>query len=135
MIRRRILCALVAGLFLVTSPAAWGCETTDVAACQMSACPLSGGSGTAGCHRSAGTAPGADSMGTTAGSCCDAPLDRDPIDTVPINHWLPSPTDARIEAGSPVTEEGLEPLANSDATVRSQTHELGRYTLLSTFLI
>ena len=80
-------------------------------------------------------APDAESMGAGAGSCCDAPLDREPIDTVPANPLLPSPTDCLVEAVASVTAQGLESLTDADATVASQEHELGRYTLLSTFLI
>ena len=47
---RRIICTLAGILLLLTSPVAWGCESTDMASCQMSACPMSAG-GTAGRRR------------------------------------------------------------------------------------
>ena len=136
MISRRTLAALIGVLLLLASPMAWGCDSVDTGVCQMSACPMSGaGSSTPGCHEGAGTSKDRGSLTPAAGACCQAPIDREPIDSAPVGQLDLSSSLLLAEAVQSTVEEPLEPLVSSDATIASQGHELGRYTLLSSFLI
>jgi hypothetical protein len=132
---RRIICTLAGLLLLLTSPVAWGCESTDMASCQMAACPMSSGeSPMPPCHEGFGAEQDLGSTSPTLGACCQAPLDREPIDSTPVSQLdltsslLPAGAAAEAPQERPATQ------ANAD-TVASQRHELGRYTLLSSFLI
>ena len=73
-------------------------------------------------------------MGPAAGACCQAPLDREPIDSTPVS--LLNPTSALAPAGAVAEAAQERPGTQAGAdTVASQRHGLGRYTLLSSFLI
>ena len=135
MTSRRIIFALAGVLLLLASPAAWGCESSDMASCQMSACPMSAaGSQMPSCHQATGDSPVRGSMGPAAGACCQAPLDREPIDSTPVS--LLNPTSALAPAGAVAEAAQERPGTQAGAdTVASQRHGLGRYTLLSSFLI
>jgi hypothetical protein len=136
MISRRTLAALIGVLLLLASPMAWGCDSVDTGVCQMSACPMSGaGSSMPGCHEGAGTSQDRGSLTPAAGACCQAPIDREPIDSAPAGQLDLSSSLLLAEVVQSRVEERLEPLVSSDATIASQGHELGRYTLLSSFLI
>ena len=87
-----------------------------------------------GCHEGAESNPDRGSMGPSAGACCQAPLDREPIDSTPVG--LSSPTSTLLPAGDVAEAPKARPASQAGAdTVASQRHELGRYTLLATFLI
>lgn len=88
-----------------------------------------------GCQEGAGTSHDRGSLTPTATACCKAPLDREPIDSAPAGQ-LDLPSNLFLtEVDAIAAQEHLESLASSDTTVASQRHELGRYTLLSSFLI
>ncbi len=74
-------------------------------------------------------------MTPAAGACCQAPIDREPIDSAPVGQLDLSSSLLLAEVVQSTVEERLVPLVSSDATIASQGHELGRYTLLSSFLI
>ena len=136
MTTRKPLCALIGALLLLASPMAWGCDSMDTGDCQMSACPMSGaGSSMPGCHDESGASQDRGSLAPAQSACCQAPLDREPIESAPTSQIdLPSGLFlAEVERST--VQERLEPLADSDATIASQRHELGSYTLLSSFLI
>ena len=137
MVRRRTLVALIGALLLLASPMAWGCDSMDTGDCQMSACPMSGAaSSMPGCHEGAGASPDRGSLTPAASACCQAPVDREPIDVAPVGQLDPSTSLLLAEVVQSTVEIPLEPpLVSSDTTIASQGHELGRYTLLSSFLI
>lgn len=87
------------------------------------------------CHEAAGGSGDRGTLASATGSCCTAPLDREPIDSAPAAQVELSSSLLldQVEALDPKPRQ--EPLASSDATIASQRHELGRYTLLSSFLI
>ena len=133
---RKLLCALIGALLLLTSPVAWGCDTTDMAACQMSACPMSGaGSTIPGCHEPASDSQDRGALAPARTACCDAPLEREPVDST-VSLQLERPSSQLVTEG-PVSasREPLDPPASCEATIASQKHRLGHYTLLSSFLI
>lgn len=116
---------------------AWGCDSVDTGVCQMSACPMSGaGSSMPGCHEDAGASPDRGSLTPAASACCQAPVDREPIDAAPVGQLDLFTSLLLAEVVQSTVEIPLEPpLVSSDTTIASQGHELGRYTLLSSFLI
>ena len=117
MMSRKLLCALLGALLLLASPMAWGCDSMDMNGCQMSACPLSGAGGSMpDCHKAAGASQDRGSLAPVPSACCQAPLDREPIESVPTGQLeLPSSLFlAEVERST--VQERLEPLADSDAT-------------------
>lgn len=86
------------------------------------------------CHAGAGAAQDLGSLSPALGACCQAPLDREPIDSTPVNQL--HVTSSLLHAGAVAEAPQERPATQSNVdTVASQRHELGRYTLLSSFLI
>jgi len=136
MLSRRTIYVLTGVLLLLSSPVAWGCESTDTSDCQMSACPMSGAGGSMpDCDAGDGSSRDRRAVAPVPSACCSAPLDREPIDSAPTAQFDLSSSLPLDEVDSIDPQLWLEPLASSDATIASQRHELGRYTLLSAFLI
>jgi hypothetical protein len=136
MISRRTLVALIGAFLVLASPMAWGCDSMEAGVCQMSACPMSAAGGSMpGCHEVDGASQDCGSVAPVPSACCQAPLDRRPIDSAPTGQLdlLSGLFLAEVELST--VQERLEPLADSEATIASQRYELGRYTLLSSFLI
>ena len=136
MFTRRTIYVLTGLLLLLSSPVAWGCDSANSGACQMSACPMaSTGASMPGCHDAANESPDRGSLAPAANACCSAPLDREPIDSAPTAQFDPSSSLLLDEVTSIDPQPWLAPLVSSDATIASQRHELGRYTLLSSYLL
>jgi len=136
MTSRKLLCALIGALLLLASPMAWGCDSRDMTSCQMAPCTMSvAGSSMPDCHETAGASQNRGSLAPASSACCQAPLDREPIDSAPTSQIDLSSTPFLAEVDMVAVQEELETPSDSDTTVASQRHELGRYTLLSSYLI
>ena len=136
MFLRRTIYVLMGVLLLLSSPVAWGCDSTDSGVCQMSACPMTGaGTSMPDCHEAGDESRDRGSLAPAASACCSAPLEREPIESAPTAQLNHSSSLLLDEVESIDPQPWLEPLVSSDATIASQRHELGRYTLLSSFLI
>lgn len=132
------LCSLA---LVLASPVAWGCEGTGMENCAMAACPMGEGHGarevTAPSHCGQDAAETTDCAVRRAVSvdCCDAPAERPLAESAPGNpsvsrHEPPSggTTGLQVEAPPPLP-------VDATCVVRTQQHELGRFTMLSSYLL
>jgi hypothetical protein len=135
---RTIATIFALGLLLV-SPVAWGCEATGMESCAMSDCPMTDQLEADACHESEALSDqalsGCDAMPEAWIACCDAPVDQDPARVDAAMSWYQTTTPLIILA------ERVEPRPPSgppdfiSETISSRQHELGRFTLLSSFLL
>lgn len=136
--RRAIALTLALGVLLV-SPIAWGCEGTGVQDCSMSDCPMTQQQEAEDCHQSAAPIE-PDSFACDADpeiwiACCDAPIDQEPakIDATSSSDHGATPLvilAERLEVQPPTRPPDL-----ASEAISAQQHELGRFTLLSSFLL
>ena len=142
--RQRTLVTILALGILLVSPMAWGCEGTGMQNCSMSDCPMPDQPAAGGCHEPDGVsgdgpahdgAPGCDPGPEVWIACCDAPVDQEPAKVDSASAWVHSTVPLIVLA------ERVEPQARSrppdliSEAISSQQHELGRFTLLSSFLL
>lgn len=127
-------------LVLMSSPVAWGCDSMEAASCQLSACPMSSAiSGAENavppCHSGSEGTQDRGSLAPAASACCQAPVDREPIDSASNGQIDLSSSLLLAEVDVVAVQEKVQKPLDSAATVASQRHELGRYKLLSAYLI
>ena len=136
--RRAIVAIFAFGILFVT-PSAWGCEGTDMQNCSMSDCPMVQERPVEGCHESAAPSQpdssGCDTESASWIACCDAPLDREPAKTGSASIWDQSATPLVVLAERVELQPPARPPDGRSEAVSAQWHELGRYTLLSSFLL
>lgn len=88
-----------------------------------------------GCHEPAGDSQDRSALAPARTACCDAPLEREPVDST-VSLQLERPSSQLVtEEQASTPWEPLDPPASCEATIASQKHQLGHYTLLSSFLI
>lgn len=126
--QRRTIVAILALGFLFVSPFAWGCEGTGMQNCSMSDCPMTDEQPVDDCHEPA-------PMTEHDPSSCDAPIDQEPakVDSAYNRDHSTIPLIVLTE-----TVEIRPPSRPPDLiseTISTQQHELGRFTLLSSFLL
>lgn len=136
---QRTIVAILAWGILFVSPFAWGCEGTGMQNCSMTDCPMTKAPEVDDCHPSADMAEH-DYSGCNAEpgawiACCDAPVDLEPAKVDSASNWDDSPTPLIVLAESVEIRPPLRPPPLISETISSQQHELGRFTLLSSFLL
>lgn len=137
--QRRTLVAIIALGGLLISPLAWGCEGTGGQNCRMSNCPMNEQQKAHGCPQSK-TSPEHGSLGCAAGqevgiACCDAPGDLEPA-TVDSESSRDRGTIPMVVLAEEVElQPPSRPPDLVSEAISSQQHGLGRFTLLSTFLL
>jgi len=137
--RQRTLATILAFGVLLVSPMAWGCEGTGMQNCSMSDCPMPDPQESDGCHEADASSDlassGCDASHEIWIACCDAPVDPEPAKVDTASTWVHSTVPLMVLA------ERVEPQAPSRPpdlifqAVSSQQHELGRFILLSSFLL
>lgn len=124
---------------LVLSPVAWGCEATGMQNCSMSDCPMPDQQELDGCHESEDLTDqalsGCAAVPEAWIACCDAPVDQDPAKVDAATSWYETTTPLIIlaERVEPRPPSGPPDLISE--IISSRQHELGRFTLLSSFLL
>lgn len=137
--RQRTLVAILALGILFVSPLAWGCEGTGMQNCSMSSCPMTAEPEPDDCHESAAPAEH-DSTGCDAESeswiaYCDAPVDQEPAKIDSASCWDHRTTPLVLSAEHLEIQPPSRPPDLISEVITSQQHELGRFTLLSSFLL
>lgn len=137
--QRRSLSAILALGFLLVSPMAWGCEGTSVQNCSMSDCPMTDQHEADGCHDSDSSSVHGSSS-CDAGpevwiACCDAPVDPEPAKVDSASARVHSTVPLIILAERIEVDPPPRPPDLISEAISSQQHELGRFTLLSSFLL
>jgi len=137
--RQRILAAIIALGTLLVTPIAWGCEGTDMKSCSMSDCPMMEEQPAEDCHESPASSEH-DSSGCEAATevwiaCCDAPIDQEPVKVDSASNWDHSTTPLIVLAERIEVQLPSRPPDLISEAISAQQHELGRFTLLSSFLL
>ena len=136
--RKVSIAIALASLFL--TPVAWGCERGDMEGCSMSACPLmSASQRMPDCH---GPSPalssahqGCDLAAVAQVDCCAGRVSPEPTtlsSSAPTNPE-PSPLVPRTEGLA--VEAPPRPPERAWMALETRTHDLGRFTLLSAYLL
>mgnify|MGYP001828741529 FL=1 len=136
---QRSLVAILALGILFVSPFAWGCEGTGMRNCTMSDCHMTEERDVDDCDESGEMAEhesaGCDSAPESWVACFEAPADLEPAKIDSASIWDDSPTPLIVLAESVEIRPPYRPPDLRSETISSQQHELGRFTLLSTFLL
>ena len=136
---RQTLAVIFALGILFVPPIAWGCEGSDMQNCSMSDCPMPIPQEVEGCHDSDASP---DQVSSNCGatpevwiSCCDGRVDQEPAKVDSASYWDPSTTPLVILAEHIEIQPPSRPPDLVSEVIFSQQHELGRFTLLSSFLL
>jgi hypothetical protein len=129
MCRLNKLTALCVGVLLLAAPAAWACG--EVGATAMSPCPMgemphrSGSMGTVTCHDD----------GPMSEGCCDVRSAPEPMQALTLGstELLPALEVRDHQQGAPLGLAALPQQCPPADALR--LHDLGRYTLFSSFLL
>lgn len=118
---------------------AWGCEGPDMQDCSMSNCPMPDQQESEGCHEPDSSSDHG-SSGCDAGpvmwiACCEAPVDPEPGKLDSVSCCDHDTTPLVVLAERVEVEPPLRPPDHIAEAISSQQHELGRFTLLSSFLL
>ena len=137
--RRQTSVAILALGLLLVSPFAWGCEGTGMQNCSMSDCPMTDPQPVDDCHESVPMAEhessSCDAQPESWLALCDAPIDQEPVNVDSAPNWDHSTTPLiGLAATVEIQLHSMPPDLISEA-ISSQQHELGRFTLLSSFLL
>jgi len=136
--RRTLVAVLALGLILV-SPFAWGCEGTGMQNCSMSDCPMTDPQPDDDCHQSAPMAEhetsSCDSQPEMWIALCDAPIDQEPVNVDSAPNLDHSATPLIGLAATVEIQPHSRPPDLITEAISSQQHELGRFTLFSSFLL
>lgn len=136
--QRKNLLMLLAFVSLLVSPVFGGCEASGAQECGMSACPMEAPSTSSACH------DGASIVDSAFESCDDKPMSiacgAGPADLAPARIDAPSTAAPASVTLLLLTEipSGAEPGQPPDESffaVNSRLHQVGRFTLLSSFLL
>lgn len=136
----RIASLSVALLGLLISPMAWGCDGIDMQSCAASGCPMmSAGHQTTKCHegvpevevsqRSCHATPEA------RVACCETQVDTERLMIGSIASSSFGPTPQSLLSGQVAIGPVPRPPDLAWMALGTRRHELGRFTLLSTFLL
>lgn len=134
-----VVSALLLGVLLLP-PVLWGCEEAETSDCSMQECPFAGPRVAGGCHEAVespqepSVIEGRSVPGAQFG-CCAVPMDPDTgmATSATSRELISTSLTVSIESVAP-----RQPRLPSDLmarTVASQVHDLGRFTLLSSFLL
>lgn len=137
--QQRTLVAIFAFGVLFVSPFAWGCEGTGVQNCSMSDCPMTHESEVDDCHDSAAPpqheTSGCDAEPEVWIACCDAPVDQKPAKVESAAFLDHGATPLIVLAERVEIQPPSRPPDFVSEAISAQQHELGRFTLLSSFLL
>jgi hypothetical protein len=137
--RQRIPLTILALGFLFVTPLVWGCEETGMQNCSMSACPMTDEPVADDCHDSAAPVErnpsDCDAEPDIWISCCDAPADQNPARVDAASIWDLSTTPLALSAEILEIQPPPRPPDWISVAISTQRHELGRFTLLSSFLL
>ena len=133
------LTAIVVACSFLFTPLAWGCEASGMEDCALSDCAMTVETVTGDCHEMTGS--------TSAGSkvcdvepaasiaCCDSPADPEPakFETFSLGNASDSPLAVLDE---PLLDRlAAAPPDGIADRIGSRQHALGRFTLLSAYLL
>lgn len=137
--QKRTFATILALGLLLLSPVAWGCEATGMQSCSMSDCPMTDQQESDACHESEPVSDhalsGCDATPEAWIACCDASADREPGKVESATSWSQATTPLVI------LTERIEPWSPSgppdfiSEAISARQHNLGRFTLLSSFLL
>lgn len=137
--QQRTAVAIIALGVLFVSPFAWGCEGTGMKNCSMSDCPMTEAPMADDCHDSSAPvehdSSGCDAEPEVWIACCDAPVDQEPAKVDSASNWDHSTTPLIVLAERIEVQLPARPPDLISEAISSQQHELGRFTLLSSFLL
>ncbi len=129
-----ILALLLLGVVLV-SPTAWGCESSQMSECSLANCPMNAEQVSPNCQQMNGHSAGCGSREAISDACCGEPR-GEPLAEQAVGQSSNSRVAPPIAAFG---EIGLEPppLLPADATkvICTKQHEVGRFTILSSYLL
>ncbi len=131
------LTAILALLALLAPPMAWGCGASEKLNCAMSDCPMSKPADTpmSGCHSGQEDSRACDVRANAWLGCCDTTVGQEPVEAT-----LSSQPDLRgaplvVEVGVLESHAPAPPAIAAARVLQSQLHSLGRFTLLSSYLL
>lgn len=113
---------LIAALLLLAAPAAWACgEVLSAMAC----CPLMDAMPSGNCH----------GQGDLAMDCCATDSSSDPMAAPPADGARPSPAPVGLVSSAILPARAAAQPRIAAPELSSRIHDLGRYTLFSSFLL
>ena len=137
--QQRTFATILALGLLLLPPVAWGCEATGMLNCSMSDCPMPDQQESDGCHEAEDLLDQG-SSGCDAGpeiwtGYCDAPVEQDSarVDSEAYRDQTAAPLIMLAERIEPRSPSGPPDFISEAISARQ--HDLGRFTLLSSFLL
>ena len=134
-----LVSVLLLGVLLLP-PVLWGCEEAETSDCSMQECPFAGPRVANGCHEAAESSQdpsmtdGRPVPGTQFG-CCVTSMDPDTGKATSGTVRELNPTSLTVSIESVAPRQPRLPSDLMAQTVAAQVHDLGRFTLLSSFLL
>ena len=126
---------LFALALLLVSPCAWGCDSSGMKGCDMSERPMSEEQGSSHCEQDDDEPMDCGGQKTVSVDCCDAPADRSVAEIAPSSVSV-SRLDLPTAGTTGIQSEAPPPLpVDATCVIRTQQHELGRFTMLSSYLL
>ena len=136
---KQIIGAMLALGLLFGSPLAWGCEWASMQDCEMSSCPMTEQEPVDSCHGeglpSSQMLSDCDSEPELAIDCCEAPIEQEPAKIGSQSTWSDGGSPLVVLADAVRQPPPLMPTNLAADAVSAQQHDLGRFTLLSSFLL
>lgn len=137
--RQRSLAAMLALGILLVTPMAWGCQGTGMQNCSMSDCPMTDQRAAEGCHESRASSghrsSGCDATPTVWIACCGTSARPESARIDSVTSWDHDVLPLTVPAERVQLEPPAAPPDLILEAISSQQHELGRFTLLSSFLL
>lgn len=137
--KKRTISAMLAFGLLFGSPLAWGCEWASMQDCSLSACPMTDHHAAKGCHEAAVTpaeiSSACDAQPQASIECCASPAEPEPARMDSQSIWDDNVSPLTVLADAVQQPPPSRPPDLVSNAISSQQHELGRFTLLSSFLL
>lgn len=128
--KRQRLVAIFALGILIAAPTVWGCEQGDTQSCSMSACPMMDAKDSSDCQE-----PREPAEHNASVACCDTPRDQEPATIETLSGLDSRTTPIPHLAGHIETRPPARPPDTLFEVISSRQHELGRFTLFSSYLL
>lgn len=136
--RQTLTAILAVGIFL-TGPMAWGCEGTGMQNCSMSDCSTTTQREVDACHDSDGSSEtgssGCEAAPESWIACCDGPVDPEPAEANSWSSWDDSTSPLVHQDEKTSVQPPSRPPDFISVAVSTRLHSLGRFALLSSYLL
>lgn len=129
--------ALLALVALLGPPTAWGCAETGMPDCSMAGCEMTdpNDSKMSDCHDEQQESRSCDVEAKMSFDCCDMSAAQEPVEATGDDLSNLRTESMTVEVGELETVVVPQPPLAAFRSIQSRQHALGRFTLLSSFLL